>query len=129
MEKKTINLPDPEECQATLKKIFDDPQAQPDFVQDTPQREHSHADDGVAYSVRTAEYKGHDIEVKTMYEIRIDWNPFPGHVRVDDEGNLHCHSIPYATYGSAIDFVKSIIDIYPDSYDPCRIGGGGHDHE
>ncbi len=121
MKKKTIGLPDPGEINGVLKEIFDDPRTQPDFVQeDSLIQEESVAMDVSA--TRTAQYKGHDIEIKTTYEIRIDGELFPGHVMVDDEGHLHCHSIPYATYGSAVDFVKSLIDIYPDTYGPERRG-------
>ena len=128
MKKKTIGLPDPGEIKGVLKEIFDDPQTQPDFVQEySPIQEESDAAEVSA--IRTAQYKGHDIEIRTTYEIRIDGDLFPGHVMVDDEGHLHCHSIPYATYGSAVDFVKSLIDIYPDTYGPNGAGRGGQDHE
>ena len=111
-----------------MKEIFDDPQTQPDFIQEySPIQEESDAAEVSA--IRTAQYKGHDIEIRTTYEIRIDGDLFPGRVMVDDEGHLHCHSIPYATYGSAVDFVKSLIDIYPDTYGPNSAGRGGQDHE
>ena len=113
---KSLGLPDLKECATTLKDVFADPQFPPD------------AESRDTSAIRTAEHRGHAIEITTTYEIKIDSKPFRGHVRVDDDGHLHCHSIPYETYGSAVDFVKSVIDIYPDSF-PANAASGGHDHE
>jgi len=122
---KSLGLPDLEKCGTALKKVFADPQAQPDVVQQLLETDVGLSD---LSTVRTAEHNGHVIEIKTSYEIKIDGKPFPGDVMVDVDGHLHCHSIPYETYGSAVDFVKSLIDIYPDSFSP-NVSSGGQNHE
>ena len=117
-----LELPDLKECGTTMKEVFADPPAQPELARQSSKHVHeSHA----ASAVRTAEHTGHRIEIKTTYEIKIDGKPFAGYVMVDENGHLHCHSIPYETYGSAVDFVKSLIDIYPDSF-PASAASGGH---
>ncbi len=122
---KSLELPDLNECRAILKEVFADPRGQPDAVRQSSKPKDMAHD---ASAVRTAEHKGHTIEIKTTYEIKIDGKPFRGQVMVDEEGHLHCHSIPYETYGSAVDFVKSLIDIYPDSF-RTDATSGGHDCE
>ena len=112
---KSIEFPDKNQCGSILMKVFDDPGAQPDFME-RPGMKGGESYARTISAVRTAEHRGHEIEITTTYEIKIDGESFTGHVRVDDDGHLHCHSIPYASYGSAVEFVKSVIDIYPDTY-------------
>ncbi len=118
---KTLELPDFEECKTSMKEVFKDPQALPHAVRKLSMAD---AEPHHASAVRTAEHEGRSIEIRTTYEILIDEKPFQGRVMVDDEGHLHCHSIPYESYGSAIDFVKRLIDTYPDSF-PARAGCEG----
>lgn len=114
--KQQLALPDKEKC-ATIFKIMDeDPLAQPDIPEMRGYKIHDREHDGTISSIRKANYKGHDIHVRTTYEIKIDGDFYRGHLHVDDEGHVHGHSIPYMTYGSTIDFVKCLIDLYPDTY-------------
>ena len=125
---KCIEFPDKGQCGSILKKVFDDPSAQPDFME-RPAMKGGESRAPAVSAVRTAEHRGHRIEITTTYVIKIDGELFTGHVMVDDDGHLHCHSIPYASYGSAVEFVKSVIDIYPDTYGPKGSRHGSHDHE
>lgn len=123
---KTLGLPDRKECGAILTRVMTDPEAQPDFAKQSPG---DHAHSRAASAVRRAQHNGHSIEIKTTYEITIDGKPFQGHVMVDPDGHLHCHAIPYETYGSAVEFVKSVIDIYPDAFPASCDDDRGHHHE
>ena len=100
---------------------------QPDWVKELARGGHGHDDhaghgghggdhDGGFTSTRTTHHDGHEIEIKTTYHIKIDGKPYRGHLSVNDDGHLHCHAIPYETYGSALDFVRNLIDIYPDTF-------------
>ena len=105
---------------------------QPDWVDELDLG--GHADprlkEGGLTSIRTAEHNGHQILIKTTYEIEIDGVPFEGHASVDAEGRIHCHAIPYETYSSAVGFTKNLLDLYPESF-PGGRGisecGGSHD--
>ena len=115
-KRKSLRLPGKKKCQSILKEKFSELDTQPDEVE------------SIASILRTAKYKGHSIKIKTSYEITIDGRPYKGSLMVGDDGHLHCHSIPYETYGSAIDFVKNLIDIYPSSF-PSNTANGGCDNE
>lgn len=65
-------------------------------------------------STRTLSYKGHQVEIVTTYEITIDGKKLSTHAAVDKEGKLICHAIPYVSFSSATEMVRSIIDYYSD---------------
>ena len=67
-------------------------------------------------SVRRFKYQGRNVVINTTYEIKIDNQPYMGHAGVDSMGRIHCHAIPYDTYASAVDFVKQLIGLYPESF-------------
>ncbi|MCZ6776678.1 MAG: hypothetical protein O7D34_09505 [Ignavibacteria bacterium] len=67
-------------------------------------------------SVRNFQHQGRSVVINTTYEIKIAGQPYKGHAAVDDEGRIHCHAIPYDTYPSAVDFVKQLINLYPESF-------------
>ena len=92
---------------------------QPAWVRDIigPEGPHEHRLRGV----RCAEYRGHEIEIVTTYEISIDGAPVHFHASVGNDGKLRCHESPYAAVPSAIDLVKHLMDLYPDAF-----GGAGH---
>jgi len=79
---------------------------------------------GPATSVRETDYKGHHIEVRTTYEIKVDGRPIAGHLVVTDEGQVQCHALPNYTFQSALDVVRSLIDVFPDDFE--HAGHGGH---
>jgi hypothetical protein len=65
-------------------------------------------------STRSLSHKGHQIEIVTTYEITIDGKKLSTHAMVDNEGKLWCHAIPYISFSSATEMVRSIIDYYVD---------------
>ena len=85
---------------------------------------HAHS----AETVRCATHCGHEIVIRTCYEITVDGKPLAAHLTVDDEGNLHSHALPEYAFSSAVHVVKKIIEAFPDEF-PCDDHGGkGHDH-
>jgi len=77
---------------------------------------HSHEAHGPMVSVRKDEYKGHKIEMKTTYEIKIDGKPFSGHMEVSNDGSVHYHPLPNYSWPSAVDFVRQVIDSFPREF-------------
>jgi len=67
-------------------------------------------------SVRTAEYKGHTIEIKSHYEILINGKKLEGHMAVGNDGRVHYHPIPNYSSASMVDLTKDIIDSFPDDF-------------
>ena len=78
-------------------------------------------------SVREAEYKGHHISVRTMYDIRVDGRPVTGHLDVTNDGQVHYHPVPNLSFASAVDLVKQLIDVFPDDFGEHAPGSGGHE--
>ena len=77
---------------------------------------HAEHDKGPFQSVREAEHKGHKIAIYTQYEIKVDGEPFTGHVYVDNTGKVSTHALPAYSFVSAVDLVKKIIDEFPDDF-------------
>lgn len=73
-----------------------------------------------AESVRTAEYRGHHIIVKTRYAIEVDGRSVTGHLGLTNDGHVHYHPIPNLSFASAVDMVKAIIDVFPDRFQKKR---------
>jgi len=120
-----LEMPDKDECARVIGEALSDPKGQPQGLEKQDRGD----DDGHhSGAKRHAMHRGHKIEIKTTYELKIDGKVFEGHVMVDEQGRLHCHSVPYKTYGSAIDFAKCLIDIYPDSF-PVPENCGAKHHE
>jgi|SRR6266487_785868 len=71
-----------------------------------------------ASSVRTSEYKGHHIVIKTTYQVTIDGKRFMGQLGVTNSGEVHYHGVPNAGFASALDLVKAVIDTFPDEFAP-----------
>ena len=67
-------------------------------------------------SVRTADYRGHHIVVRTHYEIQVDGRVIMGHMGVSNDGQVHYHPVPNLSFASAVDLVKQLIDIFPDDF-------------
>jgi hypothetical protein len=86
-------------------------------------------------SIRTATHCGHEIVIKTCYEITVDGKSIASHLSVDDDGSVHTHALPEYAFTSAVDVVKKIIEAFPSEF-PCDDdepghdpGGGGHGHD
>ena len=67
-------------------------------------------------STREAEYKGHKIIIRTTYEITVDGQPVTGHINVSNDGDVQYHAIPNFSFGSAVDLVRKLIDVFPTSF-------------
>lgn len=83
-------------------------------------KKETHGVHKVSESVRETEYKGHHIKIRTTYRIEVDGKPVTAHIGVTQDGRVHYHPIPNASYASAVDMVKRLIDFFPS--------GVGHHH-
>jgi hypothetical protein len=72
--------------------------------------------DGPFESVREVEYKGHNITIRTQYEIRVDGKPLSGHIYVDNSGRVSSHAMPTYSFVSTVDLVKKLIDAFPANF-------------
>ena len=73
-------------------------------------------------SVRETDYKGHHIKIRTTYRIEVDGKPVRAHIGVTQDGRVHYHPIPNASYASAIDMVKRLIDFFPSGVGTAEDG-------
>jgi hypothetical protein len=69
-------------------------------------------------TVRTAEYRGHAIEIRTSYQVTIDGEALSAHLMVSDDGNVHYHGLPNYTAASAIELMERVVDAFPEDYPP-----------
>ena len=77
---------------------------------------HTHMHGQAMESVREASYRGHEIIIRTTYQIEVDGRPITGHMGVSNDGQVYYHGIPNVSYASAVDMVKQLIDTYPDDF-------------
>jgi len=75
-----------------------------------------HRGDGKVESVRTADHKGHHIVIRTSYVIEVDGRTLNLPLGVDNDGHVHCHSLPNYQFSSAIGMVKQLIDTFPKDF-------------
>ena len=78
-------------------------------------------------STRHLSHKGHQIAIKTTYEITIDGKKLLTHAMVDKEGRLWCHAMPYISFASANEMVKNIIDRYWDVIAQENVNGNNEE--
>lgn len=71
-------------------------------------------------SIREVEYKGHNIIIRTSYDIKIDGKPLHGHVYVDRGGMVSTHAMPTYSFASTVDLVKKLIDAFPTEFDRTK---------
>jgi len=78
-------------------------------------------------SVRTFSHKGHEISISTIYQIKIDRRVVHLPLLVSQDGRVQSHAIPNYSLPSAVDVVKTIIDLFPEDFDkkPRRRPAGG----
>ena len=79
----------------------------------------AHRHEAAEGSVRTASYRGHDIVIRTSYEITVDGRPFEVEATVNNAGLVHYHGLPTRNFASAVDLVKDAIDNFPDDFPPA----------
>jgi hypothetical protein len=94
-----------------------------------------HGPGGELASVRTATHEGHEIVIRTRYEIEVDGQPFSPHVVVDNAGRVHYHGLPTRDFASLVALVEKAIDVFPDDFGPAPHDDGhppdhpdGHHH-
>src|SRR5262245_5935433 len=75
-----------------------------------------HHGDGKVESVRQADHKGHHIVIRTSYVIEVDGRALNLPLGVDNDGHVHCHSLPNYQFSSAVGMVKQIIDTFPKDF-------------
>lgn len=88
-----------------------------------PQQLHQHG--GGMESIRRMTYRGHDIVVRTTYDIQVDGSPLGGHLEVTNTGLVHHHAVPNYVFPSAVDLVRQLIDAFPDDFDAGSDGAHG----
>ncbi len=67
-------------------------------------------------SVRTVSHRGHEIVIRTRYEITVDGRPFNIQASVNNAGLVHYHGLPTRNFPSAVDLVKDAIDNFPNDF-------------
>ena len=67
-------------------------------------------------SVREDEHNGHHIRIHTIYQVEVDGRRIQLPLTVDNEGHVHCHSLPNYQFASAMDMVKTLIDNFPEDF-------------
>ena len=67
-------------------------------------------------SVREFEYNGHQIIIRTRYDIRVDGKKLGGHIYVDNSGKVSTHALPAYSFGSTVDLIKKLIDMFGDNF-------------
>jgi hypothetical protein len=77
---------------------------------------HAHGPKGSVETVRTEEDDGHRIVIRTTYQIEVDGKTLEVPLAVDNSGQVHCHSLPNYQFASAVDTIKTLIDIFPDDF-------------
>jgi hypothetical protein len=78
---------------------------------------HRHGDLGAAVSVRSVDHQGHQIVIRTHYEIEVDGRPFEPEATVDLGGRVHYHGLPTRDFASMVDLVRKAIDTFPADFD------------
>lgn len=97
-----------------------------------PTGEHGH---GPIQTVRKDTYRGHQIVVRTTYEIDVDGELLTDHLSVRNNGTVHTHDLPNYSFGSALELVRQMIDAFPESFRSGERpqtgddGGQGHTHD
>jgi hypothetical protein len=86
-------------------------------------------------ATRKAAHKGHTIEIKTTYEIKVDGKRLKISLAPDLDGSISYHVVPNVSFASAIDMIRCLIDAFPDDFAKGKKGtgknrptGGGHGH-
>ncbi|MFM7843625.1 MAG: hypothetical protein ACKPEY_05265 [Planctomycetota bacterium] len=78
-------------------------------------------------STREFEHQGRKVKVTTTYKIEIDGEEVLLHAAVGMDGKVHCHALPYDSFSSVTDLVKSLMDALPHSFEQAH-GGQAHPH-
>jgi hypothetical protein len=110
---------------------LDDPEAKPTpksiaaYVKKNQAKARMGSMRGPVESVREDDYQGHHIVVRTTYQITVDDRPVTGHIHLSNEGQVAYHGLPNMTFDSAVGLVRSLIDHFPQDFQPGAGSGDG----
>jgi hypothetical protein len=108
-----------------------DPKRLSTYLVELPAAMHNVGADGRVETVRETEHKGHHIVVRTTYQVEVDGRVLHVPLGVDNDGHVHCHSLPNYQFTSALGLVKQLIDSFPADFAPGSGTGstaaGGHE--
>jgi hypothetical protein len=79
-----------------------------------------HGDGHGAPSVRTFEYRGHQVRIVTRYEVTIDGEPWDQPMHVRQDGNVAYHGLPQYLVPSAVELIRAVIDYGLEAPDEVR---------
>ena len=79
-----------------------------------PYRQAHHHDEETIVGVRETEHLGRAILIETTYKITVNGQSLALHAVLGQDGRIRSHLCPYFRFVSAVDFVKAIIELYPD---------------
>jgi hypothetical protein len=85
---------------------------------------HAHMQEA-STSTREANYLGHQIVIRTTYEVTVDGKAFNAGLGVTDDGRVYYHGMPNVGFDSAVDLMKAVIERFADEF---ADGDQGH-HE
>jgi hypothetical protein len=71
---------------------------------------------GPSVTERVVDHNGHQIVIRTTYEVTVDGEDLGGHLDVGHDGRLHYHGLPNYVSGSAVDLVAAVVDAFPDDF-------------
>lgn len=66
--------------------------------------------------LREAMHKGHRIQIKTTYDIKVDGRRLPIQFHPRRDGSVAYHSVPTQSFSSAVDLVRCLIDVFPEDF-------------
>jgi hypothetical protein len=75
-------------------------------IEDDRLRHVDHDHDGA----RRIQYRGHEVEIVTHYEITIDGERWDGRVTARLDGTVTYHGLPQYAAASAVELVQAVID-------------------
>jgi hypothetical protein len=76
-------------------------------------------------SVRTFDHKGHEVSIATTYQVKVDGRVIHIPLMVSENGHVQSHAIPNYSLSSAVDLVRTIIDLFPKDFEKKRGRAGG----
>ncbi len=111
-----------------------DPKRLSKYLAELPMTMRHGGGDGPVEAVRETDHKGHHIVVRTTYVVEVDGRVLDLPLGVDNDGHVHCHSLPNYQFTSALGLVKQLIDSFPADFsarpgpspDPHAGHGGMH---
>ena len=93
----------------------DEPTATHIHSHDQPAATHGHGE-----GVRRFTHRGHEVEIATRYEVKIDGGLWDQHLEVLDNGSVTYHGLPQYAIPSAVDLIRKVIDYEEDAPEDLR---------